>query len=119
VPYVFALVEAVLFTIAGAAATLATAFSSSLRRFLALTWLMWLWGSIGFVATNLLLLAILFPILSSIGIASAPLHRVDVWDLVLTGLVLFGPVLFSSAGIILGCWYGWRVGWRHVAKSGV
>jgi hypothetical protein len=80
---------------------------------------MWLWGSIGFVMANLLLLAILFPFLSGIGIAGGPARHVDVLGFVLAGLVVLGPLLFSSVGIILGCLYGWRLAWRSAAQSGV
>ena len=118
-PYAFALFEALLFTIAGAVATLATAFASPLRSFLAFAWRIWLWGSIGFVVANLLLLAILFPFLSGVGIAGGLSHGPDALGFVLAGLVVFGPVLFSSLGIILGCLWGWRLGWRHTAQSGV
>jgi len=61
VPYAFALLEAVIFTVAGAVATLATAFLSPLRDLLAFAWRIWLWGSVGFIIGNVVLLAILFP----------------------------------------------------------
>ena len=118
-PYVLALLEAVVFTVAGVVATLATAFYSPMRGLLAFAWRMWLWGSVGFVIGNAILLAILFPFFSGIGIArGAPPHP-DVLGFVFLGLALFGPVLFSSAGVILGCLYGWRLARRRTPQLGV
>jgi hypothetical protein len=119
VPYVFALLEAVVFTVAGAAATLATAFYSPLRELRAFAWRMWLWGSVGFVIGNAVLLVILFPFLSGIGIAGGAPPHTDVLGFALLGLALFGPVLFSSAGVILGCLYGWRLARRRTQQPGV
>lgn len=119
-PYVFALLEAVVFTMAGAAATLTTAFFSPFKYLLAFAWRMWLWGSVGFVIANVILLAILFHFFSGIGIAGgAPPQHPDVLGSVLLGLVLFGPLLFSTAGVILGSWYGWRLARRHTAQPSV
>ena len=118
-PYVFALLEAVVFTLAGAAATLTAAFFSPWKHLLAFAWRMWLWGSIGLIIGNLLLLAILFPLFSGVGIAGGASPRTDVLGFVLLGLVLFGPLLFSSAGVILGSWYGWRLARRHTAQPSV
>jgi hypothetical protein len=119
VPYAFALLEAVVFTMAGVLATLTAVFFSPFKHVLAFAWRMWLWGSLGFIIANLVLLAILFHFLSGIGIAGgAPQHN-DVLGFVLLGLVTFGPLLFSSAGVILGSWYGWRLAQRHTAQPSV
>ena len=118
-PYVLALLEAVVFTMAGAAATLTAAFFSPAKHLLAFAWRMWLWGSIGLIIANAMLLAILLPFLSDVGIAGgAPRHN-DVLGFVLLSLVVFGPLLFSSAGVILGSWYGWRLARRHTAQPSV
>ena len=118
-PYVFALLEAVVFTMAGAAATLTAAFFSPFKHLLAFAWRMWLWGSIGFIIANVILLAILFPFISGIGIAGGAPRHPDLLGFVELGLVLFGPLLFSSAGVILGSWYGWRLARRHTAQPSV
>ncbi len=118
-PYVLALLEAVVFTVAGSIATLTTAFYSPLRDLRGFAWRIWLWGSVGFVIGNALLLAILFPFLNGIGIAGGAPSHPDVLGFVLLGLVLFGPVLFSSAGVILGCLYGWRLARRRTPRLGV
>jgi hypothetical protein len=119
VPYVLALVEAVLFTLAGAAATLATTSYSPLKPFFAFAWRMWLWGSIGFILANAVLLAILFHFLSGAGIAGGAPRHTDVLGFVLLALVLFGPVLFSTLGIVLGSFYGWLLARRSLARPGV
>ena len=118
-PYAFAFLEAVVFTIAGAAATLTAVFLSPLRHLLAFAWRIWLWGSVGFVIANSLLLAVLFPFLSGIGIAGGASRHTDVPGFALGSLVLFGPLLFSSTGVILGSWYGWRLARRRTAQPSV
>jgi hypothetical protein len=119
VPNAVALFEALVFTFAGAAATLVTVLYSPWRNLLAYAWRMWLWGSIGFIAANALLLAILSPFLSGTGIAGGPSKHQSVLDFVLLGLVLFGPLVFSSAGVILGCVLGWHLARRHAIQVGV
>lgn len=103
-PYVFALIEASAFTLAAAALTLTSALF--FRYFLGFAWRMWLWGSIGLVAGNFVLVASLFPFLAGIGIAGAP--RTDARAVALTDLILYGPLLITTLGIALGCLYGWR-----------
>jgi len=119
VPYAFALLAAVIFTLAGAVATLATAFFSPLRNLLGFAWRMWLWGSVGFIIGNVVLLAILFPFLSNVGIAGGAPRHPDVLGFILLGLTLLGPLLFSSVGVILGCLYGWLLARRRMAQPGV
>jgi hypothetical protein len=103
-PYVFALVEVTAFTLAAAVITLTSAIF--FRYFLGFAWRMWLWGSIGLIAANFVLVASLFPFLAGIGIAGAP--RTDARAAALTGLILYGPLLITTLGITSGCLYGWR-----------
>lgn len=103
-PYVFALVEVTTFTLAAAVMTLTSAIF--FRYFLGFAWRMWLWGSIGLVAANFVLVASLFPFLAGIGIAAAP--PTDVRAAALMDLILYGPLLITTLGITLGCLYGWR-----------
>ena len=112
-PYAFALFEAVAFILVGATVTLATAFLSALRHLLAFAWRMWLWGSIGLIIGNVVVVALQFYFLTGVGIAGGSPRHTDLSTLFLTGLVLFGPLLFSSLGIILGCFYGWRLARRR------
>ena len=103
-PYVVALAEAAVFTLAGAIITLMSAIF--FRHFLAFAWRMWLWGSIGLVTGNLVLVAVLSSFLIGIGIAGA--QRTSARDLALAYLILFGPLVITTLGILLGCLYGWR-----------
>ena len=105
-PYAIALFEAAAFTMLAAAVTLAAALFN-LSRVLAFAWRIWLWGSVGFVPANVVLLAILFP-LSNVATVGGPPRHPDLFSYVM-GFVLVGPLLFSSAGVILGGWYGWRL----------
>ena len=118
-PYALAFFEAVVFTLAGAAATLAATFFAPFKPFLPFAWRIWLWGSIGFVVANLFLLAILFRFLNGVGIAGAAPRHVDIWGFLFLGLILFGPVLFSSAGVLFGCWYGWFLARRRTRRPSV
>jgi hypothetical protein len=104
VPYIFALVEVATFTLAAAVFTLTCAFF--FHYFLAFAWRMWLWGSIGLIVTNLVLVASLFPLFVGVGIAGAP--RTSARDFALTELILYAPLLVTTLGIVLGCSYGWR-----------
>jgi len=117
-PYLLTLTEVALFTFLGAAATLGGALGASLRYRFAFAWRMWLWGTLGLIAANLVLFAALSPFLVGIGIAGGSAAHISPGDVLLTQLLLFGPLLVTSLGILLGCWYGWRRAQRR-ANLGV
>jgi hypothetical protein len=107
-PYIIAMAEAAVFTVAGAIVTLTSVFASSWRARLAFAWRMWLWGTIGFIVGNVALMAALSPFLIGIGISGGAPRSFSLRDFVLDQLVTFGPLLMTTVGILLGCWYGWR-----------
>jgi hypothetical protein len=106
--YILTLSEVALFTLIGAAITLASALRASLRFFFAFAWRLWLWGTIGLIVGNLALFGALSPFLVGIGIAGGSAVPISARDFLLTQLILFGPLLVTSLGILIGCLYGWR-----------
>ncbi len=118
-PYMLDLLEAVAFTLAGAVATLITALVTPFRGFLAFAWRMWFWGTVGLLAGTLLPLVVFFPCLLGVGITGAPSGHTDVSTLILTDVILFGPLVLSTLGILLGCLYGWQGAQRRIARLGV
>jgi hypothetical protein len=112
-PYFVALAGFLAFTLAGAFTTLAAWWFAPLRALLAFAWRIWLWGSIGFVAANIALFAILFPFLSGLGISGGSPSHTDWVALSLGVLVVLGPPLASASGVILGAALGCYLAWRR------
>ena len=117
--YVFAFGEAVVFALLGVVVTLTTLLMAFFRHFAGFAWRLWLWGSIGCVVGNLALLAILSTFLVGIGIAGGPPPHPDLFGYVLSALIFVGPLLVSTLGIALGCWFGWRLARRRNARPSV
>ena len=112
-PYFIALLEAVVFSVLGAAATLGATFLLQYRRFLTLAWRMWLWGTVGLIICNVALLVLFFYLASLGGIAGGTLRPLDPGHFLIYVLIGFGPPIFSGLGAILGCMYGWRLAKRR------
>src|SRR5207244_12801756 len=106
-------------TLAVAVPIVSTVCLSSLMILLLFVCLMWFCGSVVLIIGNVVLLAILFPFLSNVGIAGGAPRHPDVLGFILLGLTLLGPLLFSSVGVILGCLYGWLLARRRMAQPGV
>jgi hypothetical protein len=111
-PFAFALVGFALFFALGAIATAASFLFASLRSLRPYAWRAWLWGSIGFLATNALLLAIIAYSLTHVGIADNADGRTEVLGMILGAAVVYGPSVASAAGIVIGtvagCYFGKR-----------
>jgi len=118
-PYTLDLFEAVAFTLGGAVATLITAVVTPFRGFLAFAWRMWFWGTVGVLAGTLLPLVVFSPFLLTVGITGAPSGHTDVSTLILVDVILFGPFVLSTLGILLGCLCGWQRAQRRMALLGV
>lgn len=113
--YVFAFGGAAILAMLGVLVALTTLVTAFLRHFSGSAWRLWLWGSIGCSVGNVLLLAILSQFLIGIGIAGGPPPHTGLGGYVLSGLILFGPLLVSAAGIGVGCWFGARLSRRRSA----
>jgi hypothetical protein len=119
VTYVFAFAGAAVLALLGFVVALIALVIASLRHFLGFAWRLWLWGSIGCTVANLLLLAALSRFLVGIGIAGGPPPHTDLITYVLSALVLLGPLLVSTVGIAIGCWFGARLSRRRNAQPSV
>jgi hypothetical protein len=111
-PYAFALAGFALFFALGAIGTASSFLFASLRGLRPYAWRAWLWGCIGFLVTNALLLAMIAYPLMHVGIAGNPGGRTDVLGMILGAAVVFGPLVASTLGIIIGvlaaCFFGKR-----------
>ena len=76
-----------------------------------------MWGTLGFLAANGLLLAALYPILTNVGISGAAHSNGDMLSAVLGFAVLIGPLLASAAGIVVGSVLGLLIAWRKRKTS--
>jgi hypothetical protein len=113
--WVIAFLEAAIFTLAGIAITLTSAVF--FRHFLAFAWRMWLWGSVALIAGNFVLGVTLFPLVV-LGIAGGPPRPHSVSYVIVTAMIVFGPLVITTLGILLGCVFGWREA-RDRAQLGV
>jgi hypothetical protein len=118
-PYAFALAGFALFFALGAIGTASSFLFASLRGLQPYAWRAWLWGSIGFLVVNALLLAIVAYPLMHVGIAGNPGGRTDVLGMILGAAVVFGPMAASALGIIIGALVGCYFGKRKVAVSAI
>jgi hypothetical protein len=118
-PYAFALVGFALFFALGAIGTASSFLFASLRAFQPYAWRAWLWGSVGFLVTNALLLAVIAYPLMHVGIAGSPGGRTDVLGMILGAAVVFGPLVASVLGILIGVLAGCHFGKRKVAVSAI
>jgi hypothetical protein len=114
-PYAFALTGFALFFALGVIGTASSFIFASLRGLRPYAWRAWLWGSIGFLVTNALLLAIIAYCLLHVGIASNSDGRTEVLGMILGAAVAYGPLAASAFGIILGVLVGCHFGRRKLA----
>jgi hypothetical protein len=118
-PYAFALAGFTLFSALGAVGTASSFLFASLRSLQPYAWRAWLWGSIGFLVMNALLLAMIAYPLMHVGIAGSPDGRTDVLGMILGAAVVFGPLVASALGIVIGVVAGCYFGKRKVAVSAI
>ena len=118
-PYAVALAGFALFFGLGAIGTASSFLFASLRGLRPYAWRAWLWGSLGFLAMNALLLAIIAYSLMHIGIAGSPGGRTDVLGVILGEAVVYGPLVASASGIFLGVLAGCYFGRRKITVSAI
>jgi hypothetical protein len=118
-PYAFALAGFALLFALGAIGTASSFLFASLRGLQPYAWRAWLWGSIGFLVANALLLAIIAYPLMHVGIVGNPGGRTDVLGMILGAAVVFGPMAASALGITIGALVGCYFGKRKVGVSAI
>ena len=104
----------------GAIGTASSFLVASLRSFRPYAWRAWLWGSVGFLVANAILLAIIVYALVHVGIAGNSDRRTEVLGMILGAAVVRGPSAASAlgvlGGILTGCYFGKRkVGASRIA----
>jgi hypothetical protein len=116
-PYTFALAGFAFFFVLGAIGTASSFLFASLHDLRPYVWRAWLWGSIGFLVTNALLLAIIVYSLMHVGIAGNSDGRTEALGMIIGAAVAFGPLVASASGILLGVLVGCYFGKRKLAIS--
>ncbi len=114
-PYDFALIGFALFFALGAIGTASSFLLASLRNLRPYAWRAWLWGSIGFLAVNAILFAVIVFSLMHVGIAGNSDSRTEVLGMIIGAAVVYGPSAASALGIIMGVLTGCYFGKRSVA----
>ena len=118
-PFTFALAGFALFFGLSAIATASSFLFASLRRLRPYAWRVWLWGSIGFLVTNAVLLGMLAYSLMHVGIAGNSDNRTEVLGVILSAAVVFGPSAASALGITIGTLVGCYFGRRKIAVRAI
>jgi hypothetical protein len=112
-PYFFALATVSVFMLTCAIATVATLTVATWRYLFPLIWRVWVWGIVGFAAAHALiifLMMLLVPV--GVGIAGGPPSHTDSRTNFLGALVLYGPMLASIVGPLVGTLCGWYLARR-------
>ena len=112
-PYFFVIPGFILFTVAAALGTALARFYRPLRSLFPFAWRAWLWGTVGFVIANALLIGAIALLLGS-EISLAQQYSEVVGWVTLAGMVA-GPFVASGAGVLIGVLFGCYLGWRVAA----
>jgi MFS family permease len=113
-PYFFLVAGFILFTVAAALGTALTWFYRPLRPVFPLTWRAWLWGTVGFVLANALLIGAVALLLGA-EVSPAPQYANVVGGVGVAALVI-GPFVASGAGVVMGVLFGCYLGWRVATR---
>jgi hypothetical protein len=109
-PYFIVIAGFIVFTVAAAAGTALAWFYRPLRPVFPFTWRAWLWGTVGFVVANALLVgAVALVLRPEVSPAS---QYADIVRGVALAAVVIGPFVASGAGLMIGVLFGCYLGWR-------
>jgi hypothetical protein len=114
-PYDSALAGFALFFALGAIGTASSFLLASLRSFRPYAWRAWLWGSVGFLAANAILFAIIAYSLMHVGVAGNSDRRTEGLGMIIGATVVYGPSAASALGIVIGTLIGCYFGKRKAA----
>src|ERR1700675_3653249 len=112
VPYVFVIAGFAIFLVLGALKTASSFVFSALRWLKPYAWRVWLWGSIGFVASDALLGALLYRALTDVSVSGVESPHRSVGDILVDVAVDFGPLVVSAVGVMGGSALGFYLARR-------
>ena len=115
-PYFFLAPGFALYLILGGILILACRVIDSLRRFFSYVWRIWVWGGIGFIVANALLVAILYVPLTRIGVTGAARSSNDIAGIIIGVAALLGPFVASAFGLLVGAGVGAHLAWRTTRR---
>jgi hypothetical protein len=118
-PYDFALAGFALFFALGAIGTASSFLFASLRSLRPYAWRAWLWGSVGFLAANATLFAIIAYSLMHVGVAGNSDSRTEGLGMIIGAAVVYGPSVASALGIMVGVLTGCYFGKRKAAVRAI
>jgi hypothetical protein len=105
--------------VVGAVVAASSVTFASLCPFQPYAWRAWLWGSIGFLLANTLLLAILLPVLARSGIASGKAPANYTIGTLLGIAVVLGPIAASVCGTVGGIFIGCYLARRKITRRAI
>jgi hypothetical protein len=116
VPYVFVIAGFAIFLVLGALMTASSFVFSALRWLKPYAWRVWLWGSIGFVASDALLGALLYRALTDVSVSGVESPHRSVGDILVDVAVDFGPLVVSAVGVMGGSALGFYLARRKASR---
>ena len=118
-PYFFIAPAFALYLVLGGILVVACRVIDSRRRLLSYVWRIWLWGGIGFVVANMLLVAILYVPLTHLAVSGSAKPSHEIVDIIVGVAVLLGPFVASVFGLLVGAGADAYLAWRinRVARA--